>query len=96
MAEPLIRTTYALDAATVIRLDRLARRWGLSRSAALRKLVREAEAPSAQDRQAAWQRLRGSLSHATAEAWRRALRAERAAADPGTRKTSHTGARARK
>ncbi|MGH9479641.1 MAG: ribbon-helix-helix protein, CopG family, partial [Terriglobales bacterium] len=37
MASTIIRTTYALDADTVTRLDRLARAWKLSRSAALRK-----------------------------------------------------------
>lgn len=43
MASPVIRTTYALDADTVARLDCLAKEWKLSRSAALRKLIRERE-----------------------------------------------------
>ncbi|MGH9518944.1 MAG: ribbon-helix-helix protein, CopG family [Terriglobales bacterium] len=43
-AAPIIRTTYALDAETVARLDRLAKNWNLSRSAALRRLICEAPA----------------------------------------------------
>lgn len=80
-----IRTTYALDVATVQRLDRLARQWGLSRSAALRKLVHEAVEPRSGERRAAWQRLRGSLPPAAAAAWRTRLRQERTAADPARR-----------
>ena len=86
MAAPIIRTTYALDVATVERLDRLARRWGLSRSAALRKVVREAEEPGAVERERAWQRLRGSLAATEAAAWRRRLHQERRAADPSRRR----------
>ncbi|MGH9416238.1 MAG: ribbon-helix-helix protein, CopG family [Terriglobales bacterium] len=74
------------DVATVERLDRLARSWGMSRSAALRKLVLEADAPEAHGRLAAWKRLRGSLSPAQTGTWRRQLRLERAASDPDRRR----------
>lgn len=44
---PIIRTTYALDAATVARLDRMAKAWNLTRSATLRRLISETPDPVA-------------------------------------------------
>lgn len=44
MATMTIKTTYSLDVATVRALEGLARRWNVSRSAALRRAIRsEAE-----------------------------------------------------
>lgn len=42
MATPVIKTTYALDAETVRALERMARRWGTSKSEALRRAIRAA------------------------------------------------------
>lgn len=85
MAATSIRTTYALDAETVARLERLARDWKLSKSAVLRKLIREAEpaagAHDADPRLAALHALQrlNRLSPRQAEEWARETRRERAA-----------------
>jgi Ribbon-helix-helix protein, copG family len=42
MATMTIRSTYALDVETVRKLEDLARRWGVSKSEALRRSVRAA------------------------------------------------------
>jgi len=88
MAKMTIRSTFALDPETVARLDRLAERWQLSKSAALRRIVRTAaavdELDSAADAIAALDELHESstLSAEEAEEWVRRLRAERAAGGP--------------
>lgn len=88
MAIPVVRTTYALDQETVERLARLAREWKLSRSAALRKLVREAPEPgvaaatSEDPRLKALQQLQASMRRLTAKQvadWQRDTRLERQA-----------------
>ena len=85
MAIPKVKATYSLDATTVKALERLARRWEVSKSEALRRVIRasasaegavgEAPALAALDRaqQAA------GLTVATAAAWARHARAERRA-----------------
>jgi hypothetical protein len=45
MATMTIRTTVAFDPATVARWERLTRRWGVSKSEALRRALVAAEAP---------------------------------------------------
>ena len=48
MATMSIRATYAFDVATARRIEDLARRWGVSKSEALRRAVQQAaEAPPA-------------------------------------------------
>jgi hypothetical protein len=42
MAIPKIKTTYSLDEATVRDLDKLAERWQVSKSEALRRIIRDA------------------------------------------------------
>ncbi|HWG36922.1 MAG TPA: CopG family transcriptional regulator [Terriglobales bacterium] len=88
MATPVVRTTYALDQETVERLERLARGWKLSRSAALRKLIREAPgpsvaaAPSEDPRLKALQQLQASMRRLTTKQvadWQRDVRLERQA-----------------
>lgn len=85
MASTVIRTTYALDADTVARLDRLAKAWKLSRSAALRKLIREREPERRRtpaERLAALRALQASskrLGRARIEQWLREIREEREA-----------------
>jgi len=42
MAIPKVKATYSLDPETVRSIERMARRWGVSKSEALRRAVREA------------------------------------------------------
>jgi hypothetical protein len=84
MAIMTIRSTYALDAETVRTLDRLARRWRVSKSEALRRAIRVASAGAAgQPNEAlnALDRLQRSLqlNPTRARAWARSVRAERRA-----------------
>lgn len=45
MATMTIRTTVAFDPATVARWERLAKRWGVSKSEALRRAIEAADTP---------------------------------------------------
>jgi hypothetical protein len=49
MASPSIKATYSLDPETVRLLERTARRWGVSKSEALRRAIRAAANPTAPD-----------------------------------------------
>lgn len=90
MAIPKIKATYALDAGTVRTLERMARRWKVSKSEALRRAIRAAAengAPEAeQDPIAALDRLQHllGLTPATARRWHSATRAERLAGSAAT------------
>lgn len=42
MAIPRVKATYSLDVETVAALERLARRWGVPKSEALRRVIRSA------------------------------------------------------
>lgn len=81
MASTVIRTTYALDEETVRRLDGLARQWNVSKSEALRRAIRAADAKSTtpDDRLKALDELQASmrLTRSQAEAWVRDVRTER-------------------
>ena len=81
MASALIRTTYALDEETVRRLDGLARQWNVSKSEALRRAIRTADAiaGSPDERLKALDELQASmgLTHTRAQKWMRVLRHER-------------------
>lgn len=81
MAATVIRTTYALDEETVRRLNRLARQWNVSKSEALRRAIRAADARSTtpDDRLKALDELQASmrLTPGRAQAWVREVRAER-------------------
>lgn len=46
MAAITVRTTVAFDPATVARLERLAKRWGVSKSEAMRRALEQAELAS--------------------------------------------------
>ena len=81
MASPSVKATYSLDVETLRVLERVARKWGVSKSEALRRAIRasasigaEPESPTAalDQLQAA-----ASLSAARATAWARDVRAER-------------------
>jgi hypothetical protein len=85
MATPTIRSTYALDVETVRTLARLAERWRVSKSEALRRAVRHAAertAPKHEDALEALDKLQRSLklTPARTRAWARATAAERRAA----------------
>lgn len=88
MAKTTVRSTFALDPDTVADLDRLAGKWGVSKSETLRRLVRTAatleEVDWAADAVRALDELQDSLelSPEQAEAWIAELRAERDIANP--------------
>jgi hypothetical protein len=82
MAIPKIKATYSLDAETVRLLERVSRRWGVSKSEALRRAIRASAAASGGD--AATEPLdrlqhAAALTTSTAAAWARHARAERRA-----------------
>ena len=82
MAIPKIKATYSLDEETVRLLERLARQWDVSKSEALRRVIRASAAqPRVDDATAALDRLQQSLgmTEAVAAAWARHARAERRA-----------------
>lgn len=87
MAIPKIKATYSLDAETVGALERVARRWGVSKSEALRRAIHAsvASAPAEEaesepnPRLAAFRRLQAimNIDRAKADAWIAEIRAER-------------------
>jgi predicted transcriptional regulator len=80
MALPTVKTTYTIDLETKSALDRLAARWDVSRSEALRRAIRQAAGASrVTDRLAALDTLqrRARLTPARAAKWTKALREER-------------------
>jgi hypothetical protein len=84
MATSVVRSTYALDLDTVRTLGRLAERWGVSKSEALRRAVRHAAEQAAPKGQGALEALDAlqvslKLTRTKAAAWARAARSERRA-----------------
>lgn len=84
MAITTIKSTYALDVETVRALERMAHRWKVSKSEALRRAIRAAagaELPGSNDPLEALDRLQRSLglTPARARTWARQARAERGA-----------------
>jgi predicted transcriptional regulator len=81
MASTVVRSTYALDEETVRRLDNLARHWNVSKSEALRRAIRTADAMagSPDDRLKALDELQASirLTRSRAQTWVRELREDR-------------------
>src|SRR5262245_61669507 len=79
MAIPKVKGTYSLDADTVRLLERVSRRWGVSKSEALRRAIRAAAAASDVDQTTEpldrLQRAAG-LTQAAAAAWARHARAQ--------------------
>jgi Zn-dependent peptidase ImmA (M78 family) len=80
MAKMTIRSTFALDRETVENLERLAKKWGVSKSAALRRVIDAAacveEVDAAADALAALKEIqeRLALTPEKTEAWLRELR----------------------
>ena len=94
MATATVKTTYSLDPETLSRLDEMARRWGVSRSEALRRVIRRASAEGRGEENEALQaldELQGSLalSDKSARRWAAEARDERrttsARREPATR-----------
>lgn len=85
MATQTIKTTYSLDVETVRTLEALARRWGVSKSAALRRAIQASAklkaADGGRDALRALDELQRSLglTAETAARWQKSLRAERRA-----------------
>ena len=86
MATPKIKATYSLDTETVRLLDRVSRRWGVSKSEALRRAIRaSASLPAPPDendsRLSALDHLQkmAGLDLPAARAWERKVGAERRA-----------------
>lgn len=85
MTIPKVKATYTLDAETTALIERLAHRWSVSKSEALRRLVREgaataeAAARESNARLAAFDRAQRTLglTERVAAAWMRQARAER-------------------
>jgi hypothetical protein len=85
MATQTIRSTYVMDVETMRALERIARRWKVSRSEALRRAIRAAvdQPPfEARDALRALDELQRSLKLTPARArdWARMVRTERRAA----------------
>jgi hypothetical protein len=82
MARTSVKATYALDVGSVQALEKMAQRWAVSKSEALRRAIHAAAAAQASgghrglDRLDRIQRALG-LSPARAKAWAREVRAER-------------------
>jgi hypothetical protein len=92
MAVTTIKSTYSLDPQTVSALEEMARRWGVSKSEALRRAIQAAASeilPDGSDARDALDELQGSLSLnvVKARAWIKRVRSERQAASArGTRR----------
>lgn len=84
----MVKSTYVLDLDTAGQLDRLAREWHVSKSEALRRVIRSAAATSAPDKVAIFRHLQHSVrvNRAEATAWADAVRAERKASRSAPRK----------
>ena len=73
MATPTVKTTYSLDVETVRKLQQIARRWKVSRSEALRRLIRRTateDSGEAESRLQALDKLQGELGLSTEAAAR--------------------------
>lgn len=95
MALPKLKGTYSLDPETVGKLERVARRWGVSKSEALRRAIHQADVSAgastdaaAEARVALFDELTRSigLDDATTEAWVADVRAEREASSTRARR----------
>ena len=88
MAIPKIKATYSLDAETTALLEKLARRWAVSKSEALRRIIRAAGSAASESdktqgipRLSAFDRAQQSLglTERVAAVWERQVRNERKA-----------------
>lgn len=84
MAITTVKTTYSLDAETVCMLERMARRWNVSKSEALRRAIRAAAGhtpPEGEEAIRALDELQEALGldSQQADEWEKAAREERRA-----------------
>jgi hypothetical protein len=84
MPSTSVKATYSLDPETVRLLERMARRWNVTKSEALRKAIHLASAEGSEDRQeplAAFERLQRSsaLREPAVRQWLHDIAAERKA-----------------
>ncbi len=82
MASVTIKSTYSLDVETVRELESIARRWNVSKSEALRRVIRAAASEQAPKGSAALEALdrlqeKYGVSAETATSWQEATRRER-------------------
>lgn len=87
MAIPSVKATYSLDVETVKALERMARRWSVSKSEALRRAIRAAADGDVSDGGRHLARLdelqrKLALDTAGASRWVREVKAERASCSP--------------
>jgi hypothetical protein len=83
----MIKSTYVLDLESAEALERLAREWDVSKSEALRRVLKGAVVAPRANRVAVFRQMQqaAGLSRAQADRWSASVRAERRAARPGTR-----------
>ena len=80
MAIPKVKATYSLDADTMRVLERTAKRWGISKSEALRRAIRALDrTPGKSEPESALDELQAGagLTSAAATRWVKDVRAER-------------------
>ena len=84
----MVKSTYVLDVETADSLDRLAAQWQVSKSEALRRIIRTAAAAAAPDRLSVFRQLQraAQLNSGQASSWAAAVRAERRTQRPGGRR----------
>jgi hypothetical protein len=85
MARTSVKATYALDVESVQALEKMAARWAVSKSEALRRAIRTAAAAQAPDARGSLDRLDQlqralALSPSKARAWAKEVHSERRAA----------------
>jgi hypothetical protein len=80
MATPTVKSTYVMDLQTAETLDRLARKWQVSKSEALRRAIRAAAAGDPPDRVTLFRNLQkaAGVTRGKADRWTARVRAERA------------------
>ena len=93
MATQTVKTTYSLDVDTVRALEKMARRWGVSKSEALRRAIRSAAASAEAEEGGPLETLdriqrSAALSEAEATDWARRTRRARRAASSRRESTS--------
>lgn len=83
----MVKSTYVLDVESAKALDRLAREWQVSKSEALRRMIRSAAAGPTQGREVLLRQMQkaAALSPAAADRWVATIRAERRASAPDAR-----------
>ena len=89
MKTPTVKATYSLDVETMRVLERVARRWGVSKSEALRRAIRasaqDSMGPSTPLATLDQMQAAAELGSSAAAEWAKEVRTERRAARPPSR-----------